>query len=89
MANGHVKIPVERYEELREFERNSKEMDDKDRETIIHLIKFVMNIANSYTHSDDKIHEAADKSGFRIRYEKNNLITSIGKTGIKEYVIKE
>jgi len=80
-----------KYQKLADDEslRLMKEMDDKDKETIIHLIKFVMNIANSYTHSDDKIHEAADKSGFRIRYEKNNLITSIGKTGIKEYVIKE
>ena len=87
MKNGHVKIPVERYEELREFERNSKEADDKVKEISLDLIRFVMNIANSYTHPDDKIHEAADNAGFKIRYEKNGVVSNIGKKGPKEYKI--
>lgn len=89
MEKGYVRIPIERYEELRDFERSAKEADDKVKEILHDLVRFVMNISNSYTHTDDKIHEAADNAGFKIRYEKNSVISVIGKKGPKEYKIKE
>jgi len=89
MENGHVKIPIELYDKFKELERNAKANEDKVQETIVDLIKFVMNIANSYTHSDDKIHQAADDAGFKIKYERHNVITNIGSKGTKLYKFKE
>jgi hypothetical protein len=101
--NGKVEISLELYDELRKKEREydlvvkekellKKECEEKIREAIGDICRFVLNAANHKTNqmASNVIHEIADKAGFRIVYETSFGQTSkIGEKGSRVYHLKD
>jgi len=97
MEKGHVKIPIELYDKLKEIEKKQNLHEDELRaikdssaaevkEAYSDICRFVLEIQKDI--SPTRIHEAADRIGFKLVVDINGQRSTIGDRGQREYKIK-
>jgi len=94
MENGHVKIPIELYDKLKDLERSAEDLNSMVNAPIQDLINFIIEFDKASPIKDKLIHDVADKCGFKIIYTKKrekdmDLVLIIGTTGTKIYKLSK